>query len=363
MPNKIKIAFIGVGLMGQCAHLRNYVTQRDVEVTAIAELRPQTAATVAQVYRIPKVYSNHRDLLANEKVDGLVHIQNFVFHAQTLPELYETGLPVITEKPLANSVPTGQSLLKKLASTHGKHFVAYHKRSDPAVMRAKKQIAQWQADGTMGNMRYVRVTMPPGDWVGPGFANMIDMGEKVPPMQADAKPEGMEPEAFKYYVYLVNYYVHQVNLLRHLLGGDYEIKFADPNGRTFAGVGKGDLSKVTVVVEMAPYDTSIDWQETALVCFDKGWIKVELPRPLASDEAGKVSYYSDPRGGAEPFLTVPEMPKRHAMQQQAINFIAAIKGETTPLCTAAEAQKDLDSILEYQTLFAASGGLIKSPWG
>ena len=51
------------------------------------------------------------------------------------------------------------------------------------------------------------------------------------------------------------------------------------------------------------------------------------------------------------------------MQQQAINFIAAIKGETTPLCTAAEAQKDLDSLWEYQTHFAAAGGIIKSPWG
>jgi predicted dehydrogenase len=230
-------------------------------------------------------------------------------------------------------------------------------------MRAKKQIAQWLSDGSVGKMRYVRVTIPPGDWVGPGFAHLIDMGEKVPPMQADPKPEGMDPEAFKYYVYLVNYYVHQVNLLRHLLGGDYEIKFADPNGRTFAGVGKGDLSKVTVVVEMAPYDTTIAWQETALVCFDKGWVKVELPRPLASDEAGRVSYYTDPGKGAEPTLTEPEMPKRHAMQQQAINFIAAIKGETTPLCSAAEAQKDLDTLWEYQTLFAAAGGLIKSPWG
>ena len=39
--------------------------------------------------------------------------------------------------------------------------------------------------------------------------------------------------------------------------------------------------------------------------------------------------------------TAPQMPWVHAMRQQAINFIAAIKGEIKPLCEAAEALEDM----------------------
>ena len=40
--NKVRIGFVGVGSMEQCAHLRNYVTLDDCEVVAIAEVRENT---------------------------------------------------------------------------------------------------------------------------------------------------------------------------------------------------------------------------------------------------------------------------------------------------------------------------------
>ena len=42
----IKIGFVGVGSMGQCAHLRNYASaslSTECEVVAIAEIRPNLA--------------------------------------------------------------------------------------------------------------------------------------------------------------------------------------------------------------------------------------------------------------------------------------------------------------------------------
>ena len=36
--SKPRIGFVGVGGMGQCAHLRNYATLPDCEVVAIAEV-------------------------------------------------------------------------------------------------------------------------------------------------------------------------------------------------------------------------------------------------------------------------------------------------------------------------------------
>jgi hypothetical protein len=44
---------------------------------------------------------------------------------------------------------------------------------------------------------------------------------------------------------------------------------------------------------------------------------------------------------------VPQMPWVHAMRQQAVNFVRALRGEAKPLCEAAEALEDLKVAREY----------------
>ncbi len=41
------------------------------------------------------------------------------------------------------------------------------------------------------------------------------------------------------------------------------------------------------------------------------------------------------------------LPWVHAMRQQAMNFVAAIKGEIKPLCDAPEALEDLKVARQY----------------
>ncbi len=68
---KVKIGFVGVGGMGQCAHLKNYMTIPDCEVVAIAELREGLGRKVAARYGIPHVYKSHEEMLASEKLDAI----------------------------------------------------------------------------------------------------------------------------------------------------------------------------------------------------------------------------------------------------------------------------------------------------
>ena len=72
MAEKIRIGFVGVGAMGQCAHLRNYATLGDCEVVAIAEVRPELGQRVAQKYLVSKVYTDVSEMLSKEKLDGIV---------------------------------------------------------------------------------------------------------------------------------------------------------------------------------------------------------------------------------------------------------------------------------------------------
>jgi predicted dehydrogenase len=330
--------------MGQAAHLRNYVGLPDVDVVAISELRPQLGALVAARYGVPHVYTSASDMLAVETLDGIVAAQLFTHHGSIVPPLYDYGVPLFTEKPLAGSVAVGEQLLKKLSNSSSWHMLGYHKRSDPATMYAKSEIDRLKQTNELGALRYVRILMPAGDWIASGFNDLVRTDESVPPIPSDPPPSDMTGTDYRDYVDFVNYYIHQVNLMRHLLGEPYHVTYADPSGVVFT---LQSSSGIAGTIEMSPYRTTLDWQESALVAFERGYVKLSLPSPLAYNRPGKVELFRDPGNGVAPTSTVPQLPWVHAMRQQAMNFVSAIRGEAKPPCEAAEALEDLRIAKQY----------------
>jgi predicted dehydrogenase len=217
-------------------------------------------------------------------------------------------------------------------------MVGYHKRSDPATMAAKAEIERLKMTGELGKLTYVRILMPAGDWVANGFVDLISVPGSYPDVERDPPASDMDAETYRRYTAFVNYYVHQVNLMRHLLGEPYRVTYAEPSGVLFAGQSE---SGAACTIEMSPYRTTLDWQESALVCFERGYVKLELPAPLASNRPGRLELFRDPGNGVTPETRVPQLPWIHAMRQQAMNFVAAIRGERKPPCEAAEALEDL----------------------
>jgi predicted dehydrogenase len=349
MADKVRIGFVGVGGMGQMAHLRNYVLVPECEVVAIAELRTKTAEAVARKYNISKVYRSHEEMLAAEKLDGIVASQPFSRHGVLVPELLKAGVPIFTEKPLAGCIEAGAKILDALTNSKTWHMVGYHKRSDPASACAKAEIEKLKASGEIGKLKYVRILMPAGDWIAGGYNELINIKEDVKPeLKWDAPASDMSPDLFKQYTAFVNYYIHQVNLMRFLLGEAYRVTYADPSGVVFVGQS---ASGVACTIEMSPYATTIDWQESALVAFERGYVKLELPAPLAHNRPGRVEIFKDPAKGTTPQTIIPQLPWTHAMRAQAANFVAAIRGERKPPCDAFEAMEDLKVAREYTRLW------------
>ena len=345
MPNdKVKIGFVGTGGMGQCAHLKNYAILDECEVVAVAEIRQSLGQKVAAKYAIPRVYMSHEELLEKEDLDGIVAPQPFVRHGTLIPELLRVGIPVFTEKPLAGSIEMGQKVITAARDNGTWHMVGYHKRSDPATMYAKAEIDRLKASGELGRMTYVRILMPAGDWVQNGFSDLVHDDSPSLSLERDPAAADMDAEMNDRYIGFVNYYIHQVNLVRHLLGEPYSVTYADPSGVLL--VGKSE-SGVACTIEMTPYRTTLHWQESAFVCFQNGYVKIDLPAPLAHNRPGRVEILRDPGEGVTPETIVPQLPWVHAMKQQASNFIAAIKGEALPPCTSEEAIEDLKVSREY----------------
>ncbi len=341
-----RIGFVGVGGMGQMAHLKNYLAIPDCEVVALAELREQTGALVAGRNGIRQVYRDHLSMLKAEKLDGVVASQQFGHHAALIPEIYPHVKAVLTEKPLCINADTGVRMVAAAKAAGCVHMVGYHKRSDPATIVAKARIEDLKATGRLGKLKYVRILMPSGDWTANGFTGLLNAGDKVAGggPATEARPSDLDESTYKKYAEFVNYYIHQVNLLRHLLGEGYRVTYAEKSGVLLAAES---VSGIPAVIEMTPYRTTIDWQEEALVAFEKGYVRLSLPAPMTLHRAGTVEIYSDPGDGAAPERIQPVMPWIHAMRQQAVNFVKVCRGEIAPPCAAEEAVEDLRVARDY----------------
>ncbi|MGN6563086.1 MAG: Gfo/Idh/MocA family protein [Thermomicrobiales bacterium] len=350
---QVRIGFVGVGRMGQAAHLRNYASLPGCQVVALAELQPELRERVARRYGVPHVYATAEELLAREQLDGIVAAQPFQRHGQLLPLLYQAGIPVFTEKPLAASIAVGERLVAALRDAGSWHMVGYHKRSDPATSAARAELDRLRQSGDLCALRYVRILVPAGDWIAGGFNDLVSTDEPPLALATDPPPADMDADTYRAYTVFVNYYIHQVNLLRHLFGEPYTVTYADPSGVLLVARSH---SGVAGTIELSPYTTTLGWQESALVAFEHGYVKLTLPAPLAYNQAGRVEFYRDPGQGAAPETIVPQLPPVHAMRQQALNFLAAIRGERKPPCEAAEALEDLYIAIDYLRLKQEQGG-------
>ncbi|MCL1909474.1 MAG: Gfo/Idh/MocA family oxidoreductase [Kiritimatiellaeota bacterium] len=342
---KVKIGFVGVGGMGQAAHLRHYAQVPECEIVALAEVKADLAKKVAAKWGVPKVYASHTEMLANEKLDGIVASQPFTRHGTLIPELLKAGIPVLTEKPIAGSIEMGEKILAAEKAANTRMMIAYHKRSDPASMAAMNEIARLRATGELGKLTYIRIIMPAGDWVANGFCQNVYTGDPAPQLEWDPPASDMDKETNDAYITFVNYYIHQVNYMRYLLGETWMPKFAAKSGVQLSGES---ASGIACSLEMTPFQSTIDWQEQAFVCFEKGWVRITLPAPLTTNRAGKLEIYRDPGNGATPRIEEWQMPWVGAMWQQARNFVAAIQGDRdVACCSAADALEDLKFAREF----------------
>jgi len=346
-----KIVFFGVGFMGQMAHLRNYVVTPDCEVVAIVEGRPSQGKKVAERYGVPNVFTNLAELKASGiEFDGFVASQPYTNHKNVLPELFSFGKPVFIEKPVALSVENGEKIATAERETGAKLMVGYHKRSDPAMEFVKPLIEEWKKSGEFGAFKYIRATMPAGDWItngGEGFINITDdPWPEGPPHEGDVEYY-KNAENNGYYNVFVNYYVHQINALRFLLGEDYTATYAEPSKTLF--VGKSD-SGIPVTIELSPFNNTVDWKESYIVCFEKGYIEITLPAPLILNQSGTVTVMEDNGAVGAPRTWSPNLPYVHAMKNQAKNFVEVCKGNRDVTCNSADAVKDLEVIKEYVKL-------------
>ena len=347
MGKKVRLGFVGCGYMGQLAHIANYATISDCELVALAEGRQNTAKAVAQRYGIAEVYPTHREMLAKADLDGVVAIMWYSLHHAVVPDIIGAGLNVATEKPMCVRVETAKKMAEAAEKKGLIYQVGYMKRHDPAAKLARQIVQQWKGSAECGKMTYVRITMPSGDWtyhIEPPITREdpapVYVGETPEPM-----PEWMPEPMKNTYNSFINFYIHQINLLRYLIGEDYEVVYVDPGQRIMLAMAD---SGVVCVLEMASYGLRNEWHEFYRICFEGGKIDLQIPAPMARQRSGTVSIYKGSGFlGSDPQTIEPSLPQRWSFLEQARHFVECVRDGKQTISPASDAIKDLEVSEQY----------------
>ncbi|MEK6796939.1 MAG: Gfo/Idh/MocA family oxidoreductase [Spirochaetota bacterium] len=334
-----RIGFVGAGKHTQCIHLPNYAVIPDCQIAAITDVDADLAKRVAAHMNIPKSYGSHTDMLAHEKLDAVCVTLPATPMAETvIRDCLAAKLPVCVEKPLAWSVASGERIVAD-AKKHGTLLVVgYHKRSDPASIYAKGEIERFVKSGELGPMRYARLQVTlSGDWIENNYRLAMKGNAVIPPMPFPAGDHAkFNDKAKGKFFSFAGAHSHQLDLMRCLLGDAYTITYADPTGVMFA---IASAHGVPGVMEFSPYNAT-DWREYGIIYFEKGYVRVDLPAPLAINRPGRTEVYRND-GATVPTTTVATFPAKSAMVSQAENFIRMLNGEKGSLCPASEALESI----------------------
>lgn len=337
---RLRLGFIGAGIIAQLAHMANYREIEGCELAAIADDRARSAQVAARKYGVEKVYRDFREMLNVEKLDGIVISSGFRLHHALIPEVIEHGIPILTDVPIAASVETAQQLVRMAEKRGVPYHLGYVRRFDPAVNVAKEIIEKWRRSSECGRITYVRITMPFRTWPYGGIAGIEedaeDGGFGILP---EPIPDRIPGKLKTLYLRFITFYINQINLLRYLIEEEIEIRYVDPNNRLIVMISEGGI---TCSLEMAQYGLRNRWEEFYKVCFEEGKIDLKLAAPLSRDASDVLIY----RGGSGELLR-PDLPREWAARRMAEHFVDSILSGAEPISPADDGIKDLIAAEQY----------------
>ncbi|NYZ76219.1 Gfo/Idh/MocA family oxidoreductase [Candidatus Micrarchaeota archaeon] len=136
MLKKIRVGVIGAGAMGQ-NHIRNYAQIEKVQLVGIADPDPQKAE-LAKQYGV-EFYTDYKELLKKD-LDAVSIVVPTTLHAQVALDAIRSGINVLVEKPIADTVENAEKIISEAKSRNVKLMVGHIERFNPAVKELKRLV-------------------------------------------------------------------------------------------------------------------------------------------------------------------------------------------------------------------------------
>jgi predicted dehydrogenase len=134
----LRIAVVGPGLMGR-KHLELIHANPRSCVAAIVVPTHERHEATALAYSVP-LYATVVEMLNDLNVDGVVISSPNAFHVEQGITCIEAGVPVLVEKPIADTYAAGRMLVDAAERTGTPVLVGHHRAHSPILRRAQDVI-------------------------------------------------------------------------------------------------------------------------------------------------------------------------------------------------------------------------------
>jgi predicted dehydrogenase len=216
MADKVKIGFIGCGGNAR-GHMGTLKQMEDVDLVALCDIKAELAKSATDQFG-GKPYTDHKEMLKNEDLDG-VYISIPVFaHGKPEMDVIERGIPFLVEKPVAINMEIAEKVLDAVEKNKIITCVGYQLRYAGSVDQAKAVLNGKTINMVMGKY-----------WCNSGMGG----------------PEFWLRQMSKSGGQLVEQATHTVDMMRYL-GGEIKEVFAFQENRVLKDIDCPDVNAVSI---------------------------------------------------------------------------------------------------------------------
>ena len=138
----MKVIQVGIGGMGN-AWLRAVQASSTVSYAGFVEVNPDIAADQAAKYGLDRdlIFPSLPEALAAVQADGMINVTPPQFHREVSIQALEAGVPVLSEKPLADTLTAAQDIVDAANRTGVLHMVAQNYRYSAPIQTLRRVLA------------------------------------------------------------------------------------------------------------------------------------------------------------------------------------------------------------------------------
>jgi predicted dehydrogenase len=325
----MKVIQVGLGGMGN-AWLHAVQQSSHVAYAGFVEINGDMAAKQVEKYRLDDtvVFTSLDEALGSVQVDGVINVTPPQFHREVSLTALEAGVPVLSEKPLADTFAAAQDIVDAANRTGVLHMVAQNYRYHAPTQTLYQTLQQ----GDFGPIGAVTVEF----FRGPHFGGFR---EEMP------------------YPLIIDMSIHHFDLMRFFLGQDPKAIYGRSWNPAWSWY-KGDASAAV----------TLEFEGDVIVSYNASWCSQGRATPWNANwrfecAEGVVALIDDEvttqRGDAEVQHVPMFEPQRLGQSYLLHEFYEAVALGKPPVTTCQDNIKSLGIVFDVIESFT-TGGVVRS---
>jgi len=149
---KLKMGIVGCGWIS-ASHIDAYKKNENTEVIALCDIDEPWLKCAKDIYGVPYIYTDYRDMLENKELDGISICLPTYLHAPVAIAALEKGIHVLCEKPMTTDAANAYAMREAELKGGAQLMISQNQRFD----RSTQLLKSLHDEGAFGEVYQVRI--------------------------------------------------------------------------------------------------------------------------------------------------------------------------------------------------------------